>query len=157
MLLDLLPIHTRKRVNRQDCSFLGNYRRDVDDGIHEEVRILNEEMQICTVASCEGHLPFSSAYILGHISDKKQRIFKKFMTVNHIIPIRKSKNMIEFCFEEVDYNLNISIDGYYALDSDDGFRLDVVSGVEGVSQDDWDRIRKNGFTNAINIIKKAFS
>ncbi|EMR73919.1 hypothetical protein MCGE09_00417 [Thaumarchaeota archaeon SCGC AB-539-E09] len=155
--LNLLPVNKRKRVSRQDCSFKGDYRQDVDDGILYEVQILNEEIQIPTVASCEGHLPYSSAYILGHISDKKQSIFKKYMKASQFIPIKNGNSITEFLFEEVDYRLYISIDGYYSRGFGDGFILGVNSRVENVSQKDWDKIRKTGFQKAIYIIKKAFS
>ena len=154
---NLLPINIRKRVSRQVCSSLGDYHKDVDDGVLEEVRVLNEEYQIYTIASCEGHLPYSSAYILGHITDLKQRIFKEYMKENHINPINKGKDKIEFLFEEIDYKLNISIDEYYIRGSKDGFLLDVKSNIEEISQNEWDKIRKTGFRKAINIIKKAFS
>lgn len=154
---NLLPINKRKRVSRQVCSSLGDYQKDVDDGVLEEVRILNEEFQIPTVASCEGHLPYSSAYILGHITDQRQRIFKEYMKENHINPINKGKSKIEFLFEEIDYKLNVSIDEYYVRGFKDGFILDVKSSLEEISQNEWDKIRKTGFQKAINMIKKAFS
>ena len=154
---NLLPINIRKRVSRKNCSSLGDYKKDVDDGILEEVRILNEEYQIYTVASCEGHLPYSSAYILGHITDLRQSIFKEYMKENHINPINKGKDKIEFLFEEIDYMLNISIVEYYIRGSKDGFLLDVKSNIEEISQNEWDKMRKTGFQKAIKLIKKAFS
>ena len=157
MSFNLLSINERKRVNRKDISYLGNYRVDVDDGVLEEVRILNEEFGILTVVSCEGHLPNSSAYILGNITEKKQKIFKKYMKKNHIDPIRKSKLSTEFLFEEDEYRLNISIDRYYGREFDDGFLLYVISSFKKKSQDEWDLIRKTGFQQALNIIKKAFT
>ena len=144
-------------MNRQYCSYLGDYHKDVDDGILEEVRILNEEFQIKTVASCEGHLPYSSAYILGHITDKKQNIFKEYMRENLINPIKKGKGITDFLFEEMDYRLNISIDEYFAIGFDDGFLIDVKSSMEEISQNEWDKMRKTGFQKAIKLIKKAFS
>ena len=130
---------------------------DVDDGVLDEVRVLNEEYQIHTVASCEGHLPYSSAYILGHITDLRQSIFKEYMKENHFNQINKGKDKIEFLFEEIDYKLNISIDEYYIRGSKDGFLLDVKSSIEEISQNEWDMMRKTGFRKAINVIKKAFS
>jgi len=153
----LPSINERKRVNRKDISYLGNYRVDVDDGVLEEVRILNEEFGILTVASCEGHLPYSSAYILGNISEKKQKIFKKYMKKKRIDPIINSKRSAEFLFEEDEYRLNISIDRYYGREFDDGFLLNVISSFKKKSQKEWDIIRKTGFQQALNIIKKAFA
>ena len=154
---NLLSIDKRKRVNRKDCSFHGNYRADVDDGVLEEVRILNEEFQIPTVASCEGHLPYSSAYILGNISEEKQKIFKKYMKKSRIDPVENSKLGTDFLFEEIDYRLNISIDRYYERGFGDGFMLNVASSLKKNAQNEWDSIRKTGFQQALKIIKKAFA
>lgn len=144
-------------MNRKDVSYLGNYRVDVDDGVLEEVRILNEEFGIPTVASCEGHLPHSSAYILGNITKKKQKKIKKYMKKNHVDSIIKSKLCTKFLFEENEYSLNISIDRYYAREFDDGFLLKIMSSFKKNSQNEWDLIRKTGFQQAFNIIEKAFA
>ena len=153
----LLSIPERKRVNRKDCSFNGDFRVDVDDGVLEEVRILNEELHIPTVASCEGHLPYSSAYILGNISEKKHATFKKYMKKNHIDPVENNKLCTKFLFEEIDYRLNISIDRYYEIGFGDGFMLSIASNSTKNSQKEWDNIRKTGFQQAIKIIKNAFA
>ena len=77
----LPPIGIRKRVSRKICPFGGDYLIDVDEGIKEEVRILNEELNITTNASCEGHLPVKevNAYILGKISDNQGKLLHRHM------------------------------------------------------------------------------
>jgi len=151
----LPPIEHRKRVSRKDCTTFGDYRKDVDEGILEEVRIFNEELNIPTRASCEGHLPDASAYILGSISDEIQDLFRKHMIEIRKPQIQKGKWRTEFIFEESDYTITISIDGDFARGYDDGFSVHVKSIHNDLSQNDWDNIRKKGFFQAINIIKKS--
>lgn len=148
-------IKHRKRGSIKNCAFLGNYTEDVDEGILEEVRIYNEVLGIPTSASCEGHLPDLSAYILGNITDEIQERFKNYMKELGISPINVTKWRTEYCIEGEKYNIQIILDGDYARGFDDGFSVHIESSIKDLTQEEWDTIRFLGFQKAINLRKNA--
>jgi hypothetical protein len=153
----LPPVGIRKRVSRQVCPFGGDYLVDVDEGIMEEVRIFNEELNIPTKASCEGHLSRKevNAYILGIISGNQRKLLHSHMRDigKHF---RTEDNVVRYFFYENDYWLTFSLFDKCLMDYGKRFRINVRSNKIVKLQDRWDKIRKTGFKNAINILKQIF-
>ena len=153
----LPPIGMRKRVIRKVCPFGGDYLVDVDDGVMDEVRIFNEELNIPTKASCEGHLSLkeASAYILGKISVNQRKLLH-----SHMEDIGKNwyteDNVIRYVFYDRDYRLTFSLFDQCLKDYGNRFKINVRSNKIVKLQDRWDNIRKTGFKNAINILKQIF-
>jgi hypothetical protein len=153
----LPPVRNRKRVSRKVCPFGGDYLVDVDEGILEEVRIFNEELNIPTKASCEGHLPrkMVNAYILGKISRNQRKLLHGHM--EDIGKHCKTKdNVSRYVFYEKDYRLTFSLFDKCLKDYGNRFRINVRSNTIVKLQDRWDNIRKTGFENAVNILKQIF-
>jgi len=153
----LQPIGIRKRVSRKICPFGGDYLTDVDEGIQEEVRIFNEELNVPTNASCEGHLPVQelNAYILGIISSNQRKLIHR-----HMEGIGKYCNMEdsvkEYVFNEKDYKLIFSFFDRCLKNYGNRFKINIRSKKTVKIQSRWDNMRKIGFKNTIDILKKTF-
>jgi hypothetical protein len=154
---ELPPIGIRRRVNRKICPFGGDYLVDVDEGIREEVRIFNEELNINTNASCEGHLPVKkvNAYVLGKISDDQRTLLHKYMKSigKHC---NKIDNIRKYDFIEKDYKLTFSLFDRCLKGQGNRFRINIRPDRPVKFQNRWDNIRKTGFKKAINILKQIF-
>jgi hypothetical protein len=153
----LSPIRFRRRVSRKECAFDGDYLEDVDEGVLEEVRIFNEDLNISTLASCEGHLPVKelSAYILCDINDEQRKLFRKHMEEIGKTVEAEDKHR-KYVFEERDYRVTFQLFGKYVRGCDDKFRIKIRSKKDKMIQNDWDNLRKSGFKKAIKICTIAF-
>jgi hypothetical protein len=158
MQRNLPPIGIRKRVSRKICSFGGDYLVDVDEGIKEEVRILNEELNVNTKASCEGHLPVKkvNSYIYGQISGRQRILLFEYMEdLGKKYEIED--NVRNYVFSENEYWLTFSLFDNFLRKHGNRFRINIGSCKPVRLQHKWDIIRRKGFKNAIRILKETFN
>jgi len=155
-LLRTPPPDNRKRVLYSESTPEGDYRTEVDEGIAEEVRILNEELGLETWSSCEGHLSEfgdEGACISCYIDDKTQSEIIKKLEDMEFKSVKTSEQKNRFQVDTDEYLLVLDIDS--TLERNNKPVLSII--VEPINPDIpwyiWDRIRGNGFNQAITLLR----
>jgi hypothetical protein len=175
----LPPINERKRVAVKDCSIAGNPYLDVDEGIAEEVRIFNDILGLKTYSSCEGHLfkKRIQASIHSRLYNLDQlNLIKKVVSNQNMLPIkrryRKStipdisiqiKNNKAFTKSQKEIFEKKYDDSSVRFEYKQGTRMKKYFGNFSVriipkyqpTQDEWDKIRQERFSNVIRILYDA--
>ena len=134
----------------------GDYRTDVDEGIAEEVRILNEELGFETWSSCEGHLSEfgeDGACISCYIDDKTQSEIIKKLVDMEIKSVKTSKNKLSFQLNTDEYILFLDINSTLERNNKPVLSIIVEPNNPDIPWYIWDRIRGNGFNQAITLLK----
>jgi len=152
------PPDNRKRVPYNENTPEGDYRTDVDEGIAEEVRILNEELGLETWSSCEGHLSEfgdDSACISCYIDDKTMsEIMNKLVDIE-IKSVKTSKNKIRFRLDTDEYVLVLDLDSTLERNNKSVLSIIVEPNNPDIPWYIWDKIRGNGFKQAIEILENS--
>ncbi|MCW3988802.1 MAG: hypothetical protein NWE88_01855 [Candidatus Bathyarchaeota archaeon] len=151
------PPENRKRGARKGGHIEGDYRTDVDEGIANEVRIFNEELGLETWSSCEGHLSESRddvAYVNCYIDDKFQKEIIKLHRAVEVKTIVEQERRIIFQLDSEACLLSLIIDPALKRNNKPAFSIIVEPKNPDIPWYIWDRVRENGFKQAIDILEK---